>query len=70
MLRGFVLGCIAGALIVGSILSLSGGWYEYEMLDPTRCAMFKNGSFNVSPGHIAPNQPNECYIRTPRIYLP
>jgi hypothetical protein len=65
-----VVGLAFGIALTLTYMGMRGGWYSYEMLPIGLCADFKRGLYDPSPGRIAPNQPNECYIQTPRFHLP
>ncbi len=62
-------GILIGATILWAGLLLTGGWYEYKMLDPRECALFEAARLDVSGWTVAPNQPHGCYLRRPRIRL-
>ena len=70
MLRGMFSTVLVIIALIGATWMVSDWWYKYDMLDSGTCAMFRDGTFGISPGHVVPNQPNPCYIRTPRLHLP
>lgn len=63
MRRGMLIGWLLGVTSVGIGALAGANWYEYKMLPPTECALFRIARYDPSPWVIAPEQPDICYVR-------
>src|SRR4051812_23059832 len=77
-----LVGWAVGVLMTLSLVSTTGGWYEYRQLstapgsaspdrratgDESACAVDRDSSINVGGFEVVPGQPDPCYLRRPRI---
>ncbi len=77
-----LVGWSLGVLTTLGLLTASGGWYEYRQLStapasgsPARritgqdsaCQVDKDAAINIGGYEIVPDQPDDCYLRRPRI---
>lgn len=62
IMLALVLGVVLGVAGTVAAVEISGGWWEYRILDDALC----HQSRSLGTSHVAPNQPNPCLIRSPR----
>jgi hypothetical protein len=67
--RVLVIGWMLGALTFGAGAFAASSWYEYRMLSPSECALFKLARYDPGAWTVAPNQPNVCYLRRSRLHV-
>ena len=63
LLLGWLLGIATGLLGV----AITSGWYEYQLASSSQALV---RAVNEEGWHIVPGQPEQAYLRRPRLRLP
>lgn len=67
----FVTGFVAGALALWLLVTVSVGWYSYQLWGESNCKSIATRGMEFDAGtEIVPGQANPCYHRSARFHLP